>query len=288
MIRSMTAFARSERQGDWGTITWELRSVNHRYLDVFFRLPDEFRALEAQCRERVQQRLGRGKVECSLRYQPSGVVPGELDLDEAAAGAVVVACERIEKLMNNPARLTAIEVLRWPGVVREQRPELEALRAEALSLLDAALAELRATREREGERLREVLEQRCAGITEIVARVRERRPQVMQGLREKLMARIESLDVTPDPGRLEQELAIVAQRLDVDEELDRLDTHLAEVVDVLKRKEPVGRRLDFLMQEFNREANTLGSKANDVETTQAAVDLKVLIEQMREQVQNIE
>lgn len=288
MIRSMTAFARRERQGEWGTLIWELRSVNHRYLDVYFRLPDDFRSLETACRERIQKRLRRGKVECSLRYQPATALVGQLDLDEDAAKAVVSACEKIEKLMNNPARLAATDVLQWPGVVRERRPELEDLAAATLELLDEALSELTATREREGDRLREALVQRCNGIGEIVAKVRERRPEVMRALRDKLIARIDSLDVSADPGRMEQELAIVAQRLDVDEELDRLDTHLAEVDDVLKRKEPVGRRLDFLMQEFNREANTLSSKANDVETTQAAVELKVYIEQMREQVQNIE
>ena len=206
----------------------------------------------------------------------------------ALARAVIQACEQIEQAMSNAQRQSAIDVLRWPGVAQEAERDIEPVREAALALLDEALDELVESREREGARLKAIIEERAAGIGGIVADVRARRPQVMQGVREKLLGRIQDLGVEADPNRLEQELAIIAQKLDVDEELDRLDSHLKELAEALSRDEPVGRRLDFLMQEFNREANTLGSKSNDAQTTQAAVELKVLIEQMREQVQNIE
>jgi uncharacterized protein (TIGR00255 family) len=284
----MTAFARREATGDWGALIWELRAVNHRYLEVQLRLPEELRGLETALRERIQGRLSRGKVDCALRHQAGAGAAGAVDVDDAVARSVIEAIEHIEKAMNNPARLSAMEILRWPGVVREQRPDLEPLGEAATELLSAALDDLVQTRAREGERLAQTIEQRCAAVLDCVAQVRERRPQLMSGLRDKLRARIDALGVDAEPGRIEQELAIVAQRLDVDEELDRLQTHVAEVREAMQRDEPVGRRLDFLMQELNREANTLGSKSNDAETTQIAVELKVLIEQMREQVQNIE
>lgn len=288
MIRSMTAFARRERQEEWGLLVWELRSVNHRYLEVSLRLPEELRAQENLFRERVQARLGRGKVECSLRFQPGVGAGGAVQVNEALARSLIEACERVEKLMTNAARLSAMDVLRWPGVSMETKPDLEPVQGAAMALLEEALNELVATREREGARLKEAIEQRLQAVAGLVRQVRERRPEVLAAIREKLLTRIQTLGLEPDSGRLEQELAIVAQRLDVEEELDRLQTHLQETADVLRRDEPVGRRLDFLMQEFNREANTLSSKANDAQTTQAAVELKVLIEQMREQVQNIE
>lgn len=288
MIRSMTGFARAEAETPQGSLAWEMKSVNHRYLEVSLRLPEAFRALENGVRERVQARLGRGKVEVSLRHQaPAGGEAG-LEVNEPLAKRLIEVCGQVEHWVMNPARITALEILRWPGVVREPTPDFESLHSEAMRLLDAALDELAATRAREGERLRETLETRCKAISELVAQVRERRPRVVEALREKWRARIADLGVDMEPGRLEQELALQAQRLDVDEELDRLDGHLKEVALILERDEPVGRRLDFLMQEFNREANTLGSKSNDMETTRAAVELKVLIEQMREQVQNVE
>lgn len=288
MISSMTGFSRAEKETPHGTLAWEMKSVNHRYLEVSLRLPEAFRALENAVRERVQARLGRGKVEVSLRHlAPAGSEAG-LEVNEPLAKRLIEVCGQVEHWVMNPARITALEILRWPGVVREPAPDLESLHGEAMTLLDAALDELAATRAREGERLRETLETRCKAISELVAQVRERRPRVVEALREKWRARIADLGVDMEPGRLEQELALQAQRLDVDEELDRLDGHLKEVALILERDEPVGRRLDFLMQEFNREANTLGSKSNDMETTKAAVELKVLIEQMREQVQNVE
>ncbi len=288
MIRSMTAFARREVQDEGGALIWELRSVNHRFLDVTLRLPEEFRVQEGALREKAQKTLGRGKLDCTLSYHPAQKEGQGVVVNDALAASVIAACKRIASQMEGARATSAMDILQWPGVAQESKRDLHALMGLAGKLFGEALTELVETREREGARLEAAIDQRCEAIREVVASVRERRPQVLQGLREKLLARIADIDVAADNHRLEQELAIIAQRLDVDEELDRLDTHLDEIARVLKANEPVGRRLDFLMQELNREANTLASKANDAQTTKAAVDLKVLIEQMREQVQNVE
>ena len=288
MVQSMTGFARREVQGEWGALICELRSVNHRYLDIGFRMPEELRAVEGAARERLQARLGRGKVECHLRYQAPSGTDGGIEVDHAQVQELLEACEQVEGLMGASTQFTAMEVLRWPGVVREPTRDLAPLQKAALGLVNQALDEFIAARRAEGERLATLIRQRGDAVTEQVERVRGRRQDLVAGLRDKYRARLADLGVEAEPGRLEQELAIAAQRLDVDEELDRLDSHLAELSSVLGRDEPIGRRLDFLMQEFNREANTLGSKSADIETTQAAVELKVLIEQMREQIQNIE
>jgi uncharacterized protein (TIGR00255 family) len=284
----MTAFARRESQNDWGTMTWELRSFNHRYLEASLRLPEVFRALEPVIRERIGQQLSRGKIECNLRYQAGSDALATISLNQALAQRLLTVANDLERMMGPGTGLRIIDVLRWPGVVSEPEPDLEPIKQTLLSTLDEALNELVATREREGERTAEMIRQRCTSMLEHVLQVRERRPEVLARLREKLLNRLKELPQEADPGRLEQEMVLVAQRLDVDEELDRLDAHLAEIQDVLKRQEPVGRRLDFLMQELNREANTLSSKSADAATTRASVELKVLIEQMREQVQNIE
>ncbi|MFP4079529.1 MAG: YicC/YloC family endoribonuclease [Ectothiorhodospira sp.] len=288
MLKSMTGFARCEASGEYGTLVWELRSVNHRYLEIAPRLPEELRALETQVRQKVQNHLGRGKVECQLRFRRAGGQTGGIQLDEALAREVIQTVTRVEHWMMNAARMTAMDILRWPGVAAEASPDLEPVRAAALELLDQSLETLSQNRAREGAHIREMLQTRCEAVTQQVAHVRTRRPQVMEALRTRLQTRIQELGTDLDPGRLEQELALQAQKLDVAEELDRLDAHVAEVRAILDRDEPVGRRLDFLMQEMNREANTLSSKSNDMDTTQAAVELKVLIEQMREQVQNVE
>lgn len=288
MIRSMTAFARRESQNDWGTMTWELRSFNHRYLETSLRLPEVFRTLEPVVRERISQYVSRGKLECNLKYQPGSDAVATISLQRPLAERLLAVAAELEQIMGPGTGLSTIDVLRWPGVVSEPMPDLEPIKQALLSTLDEALAELVETREREGSRIDEMIRSRCQGMSEYVQQVRVRRPEVLAKLREKLMSRLNDLPQDADPGRLEQELMIVAQRLDVDEELDRLDAHLAEIQDVLKRKEAVGRRLDFLMQELNREANTLSSKSADTATTRASVELKVLIEQMREQVQNIE
>jgi len=288
MIRSMTAFARCEQRPDWGHIAWELRSVNHRYLEVAVRLPETLRALEPAVRERVSHKLSRGKVECSLRLNlPPGTL-SRFSLNRPLAEQVLAMAGELQALLPGEASLPLAELLRWPGVVVEEEPDLASLQELVLESLDAALDELLTHREREGERIVGFLRQRAQALGVEVQRVRQRRPEVLRRIREKLLQRLQELPLEADPGRLEQEMALLSQRLDVDEELDRLAAHLAELESTLARDEPVGRRLDFLMQELNREANTLSSKSNDTETTRAGVEAKVLIEQMREQVQNIE
>jgi uncharacterized protein (TIGR00255 family) len=284
----MTAFAHREVKTGLGQITWSLRSVNHRYLDTFMRLPEQFRVLENTLREKATSRLGRGKLDCLLNYKPLNTLTDQVVVNNTLAQALVEASHKLEAIMNNPARISAIEIMQWPGVTLEPEPDTEPLLAAVLHAFENALEELIQGREREGARLKPLLAQRCETISKIVAQVRQRRPQVLKAQREKFHSNISELNIEADPQRLEQELLIVAQKLDVEEELDRLDGHCKELKDVLERNEPIGRRLDFLMQEFNREANTLASKAADLETTRSAVELKVLIEQMREQIQNIE
>lgn len=288
MIRSMTAFACREERGTWGEVAWELRSVNHRYLEIFVRMPEPLRTLEPQIRERVTTRLGRGKVECSLRFQPAEEGRTELKLNSSLAGRLLDLAGEVRATGPDSAPLTLGDVLRWPGVVEQPEPDLESVHGNVMDALDGALGELIANREREGDRIRQLIAQRCAILSDLVADARTRRPQLLAGLREKWLSRLADLEQTADPGRLEQEMVMAAQRLDVDEELDRLEGHIQEVSAVLNRADPVGRRLDFLMQEFNREANTLTSKSGDGDSTRIAVEMKVLIEQMREQVQNVE
>lgn len=286
MIRSMTAFANAESETPWGRLACELRSVNHRYLEITPRLPEELRALEPVLRERVQAQLARGKVDIVLRFQPSGAAV-ELRLNDPLLDqlerAARVLGERFPKLVTDFSGLLA-----FPGVLRQDEFDREGLQRAAMTLLDRALAELLATREREGERLVGAMRERLATIAQIVANLRARQPEIRAALRARLDARLAELAQPAEPGRLEQELVLQLSRIDVDEELDRLAAHIAEAERVLTLPEAIGRRLDFLMQEFNREANTLGAKSADPRTTQAAVELKVLIEQLREQVQNIE
>ena len=288
MLRSMTAFARREQPSAWGAITWELRSVNHRYLETTLRLPEALRGLESPARERIGAALSRGKVEGTLKLQAAGAAAAAITLNFPLVERLLDVAAELEHQMGPGTGLRLIDMLRWPGVVNETEPDLDEIRAAVLGALDAALAELIATREREGQRTADLLRQRCEAVRSQVARVRARRPEVLARWRDKLLSRLADIPADADAGRLEQELVLIAQRLDVDEELDRLDTHLDEIQAVFERPEPVGRRLDFLMQELNREANTLSSKAADADTTRAAVELKVLIEQMREQIQNIE
>ncbi|MDS4031358.1 MAG: YicC/YloC family endoribonuclease [Candidatus Contendobacter sp.] len=288
MLRSMTAFARCEQPSAWGTITWELRSVNHRYLETTLRLPEALRGLESSVRERIGATLSRGKIEGTLKLQTTGMAATAITLNFPMVERLLDIAAELEHQMGPGTGLRLIDVLRWPGVVNETEPDLDEIKMVIVGALDAALAELIATREREGQRTAELLLQRCEAIRIQVARARARRPEVLARWRDKLLSRLADIPAEADPGRLEQELVLIAQRLDVEEELDRLDAHIDEIQAVFKRAEPVGRRLDFLMQELNREANTLSSKAADTDTTRAAVELKVLIEQMREQIQNIE
>ena len=287
MVHSMTAFARVENAGPYGTLSWELRSVNHRYLEPHLRLPEAFRDLEGGVREALRQALARGKVECTLRLAEESAGKS-LTVDRERAAQVVAAAEAVAALIKNPAPLNPLEVLAWPGVLVADAADPQALNAAALALFERALDELKLGRAREGAALAALLEERLAAITQEVDNLRELVPQMLAGQRQKIESRCAELQAELDPQRLEQELVLLAQKSDVAEELDRLSTHVREVRRVLKAGGAAGRRLDFLMQELNREANTLGSKAFDPRSTQAAVNLKVLIEQMREQVQNIE
>jgi uncharacterized protein (TIGR00255 family) len=287
MIRSMTGFARRERQFPWGSLAWELKTVNHRFLEMGCRLPEEFRVGEAEFRQRVAASVRRGKVECSLHFRPA-VAAGAFEVDSELLASLTERVKAIAVQAGPAARIDAVDLLRWPGVIHDGTRDPAPMVAAAHALLAEALAELARFRDSEGGRLRDALEQRCEGLIEFAARVTDRLPEVRARMRAKLLERIATLVADVDHDRLEQELAILAQRLDVDEEIDRLRGHVAEVRKTFNDQEPAGRRLDFLMQELNREANTLSSKSQDIETTRAAVDMKVLIEQMREQVQNIE
>ena len=285
-IRSMTAFASGERSTDWGTLGCELRAVNHRFLEVGVRLPDELRASEPALRERIAARLSRGKVDLAMRLRTNA--PGDaLQVDDAVVERLGDLARRVDGRFPG-MRVDFAQLLQLPGVLQSRAVDPEALQAAALALLDAVLDDFVAAREREGTKLATAISERAAAIAGIAGDVRALVPQIRAGQRQKLETRLAELGSALEPGRLEQELVIWLQKLDVDEELDRLDSHLGELRRVLAQREPVGRRLDFLLQEFNREANTLGSKSVDARTTNAAVELKVLIDQVREQVQNIE
>jgi len=287
MIQSMTAFGRADGATAGGELSWELRSVNHRFLDVGLRLPELFRPWEPEVRERIARRLNRGRVDASLRYQ-AAAAEGKFELDEALLHGLLSLAHRVEVAAHNVSGLRTVDLLRWPGVVRAPEPDPEQLHDEALALLDQALGELASGREREGEKIHGLISQRLDGIDAVVAAISPVLPDLAAGYRARLAERLADLRAEVDPQRLEQEIVLFAQRADVHEEIDRLRAHVLEVRRVLDAGEPAGRRLDFLMQELNREANTLGSKATDLRLTNAAVDLKVLIEQMREQVQNVE
>ncbi len=288
MLNSMTGFARETAETAFGTMTCEMRAVNHRYLDVQFRLPEELRAKELDLRNRIGASLKRGKVECSIYLKRGGSNKEELNLNEELVAQIAARAGEISKLLPDSQPLDPVDVLRWPGVVAEPEVDTEPLFAESLALMEKALQAMVDMRASEGGRIAGMIEARLAEILSIAATVRERMPAVLDAVHARQKERIDKLDIDADPARLETELALIAQKLDVDEELDRLDSHVSEVRAALAGDEPVGRRLDFLMQELNREANTLGSKSADSDTTKAAVDLKVLIEQMREQIQNVE
>ena len=285
---SMTGFAREDTETQFGTLTCELRTVNHRYLDVHFRLPDELRAKEIELRQRIGSKLKRGKVDCSLHLRRSGGAAAELKINKDLVQQIGTRIDEIATLLPATQAVNPVDILRWPGVIEEPAIDADPLFAAAADLLEHTLGALGQMRSSEGQRIAAMLETRCKDILLLAAGVRERMPQVLTAVRAKQQERIDKLDVDADPARLETELALVAQKLDVDEELDRLESHISEIRTALQNNDAVGRRLDFLMQELNREANTLGSKSADAETTKAAVELKVLIEQMREQIQNVE
>jgi len=284
----MTAFARQQHEQTEGTLVWEIRSVNHRYLEPHLRLPDSFRELEGPLRDRLRKSLQRGKVECSLRFHPTDANTDQLSVNLGLAAQVRDAAQQINELLVNPAPIDALELLRWPGILQQTELDMKALQQSALRLFDTAIKDLIDNRHREGLELAQLINQRLDAIAEVVIQVRSRLPEILAKQRLNILNRLEDAKVNLDPNRVEQEMVLLAQKADVDEELDRLDTHITEVRRVLVQKDASGRRLDFLMQELNREANTLSSKSIVAETTQCAVDLKVLIEQMREQIQNIE
>lgn len=287
MIRSMTAFADGEISVDNLTILCELRSVNHRYSDVGVKLPERLRFVEADVRRLVADKLKRGKIECSLSYKRQ---PGSqnFNVNLLTVQNLLAATAEIESCMSNPLPFSALDVLAFPGIQQDSETDKEVLREKVVALLESTLEKMLETRAREGSQLSAFLAERCDRVGQLVEAAHRRMPEVLTNLRSKLTARVVEMVAEPNFDRLEQELVLLAQKLDVAEELDRLQTHVTEVRRALKQAEPTGRRLDFLMQEMNREANTLGSKSADREMTQISIDLKVLIEQMREQIQNIE
>jgi uncharacterized protein (TIGR00255 family) len=284
----MTAFARQEQQTEQGDLIWEIRSVNHRYLELSLRLDERFRALEMPIRKLFSEQLGRGKLDAVLRYKAPENQSINLDIDQTLAQSVVKQCELVSGFAEQAAPIDPVRILQWPGVIKAESLDQAALNASVMSSLLLAINELIATRESEGAALQKMVEQRCSDIDAIAKETRERMPTILAEHQQRLQERVAELAVDLEPERLEQEMVLLAQKSDVAEELDRLESHVAEVGSVLQRDEPVGRRLDFLMQELNREANTLGSKSINSETTNHSVELKVLIEQMREQIQNIE
>lgn len=287
MIHSMTAFARRETSSTLGTFTWEIRSVNQRFLEPSFRLPDTLRAVEHLLRDQAKQRLTRGKLDCSLRYEPA--IAQQLPaINEALVTQLNHLSTRLAVLGVEGKPLSHADVLRWPGVLQTAEADAEQMQAEALALFDGALTDLIAMRAREGEQIKRLLKERLDGIAAEVVKARALLPEIKEKARERLLSKFADAKVELDPTRLEQELVLFAQRIDVDEELDRLNTHVVEITRLLDEGGAIGRRLDFLIQELHREANTLGSKSVSTATTAVSVSLKVFIEQMREQVQNIE
>ena len=287
MIYSMTAFARLEVKKDWGDAVWEIRSVNQRYLENFFRLPEQFRGLENTLREKLRQSLTRGKIECSLRIETKKQTNAELNLNKELANQVIQSLQWI-KSQAGEGEINLTDVLRYPGVVEAQEQDLDAISQDLLTAFDDLLTDFIAMRGREGEKLNYIIQQRLDAIAVEADKVRSQMPAVLQWQRERLLQRFEDAQVNLDPQRVEQEMILLAQRVDVAEELDRLQMHVKETTNILKKGGAVGRKLDFMMQELNRESNTLASKSINADITASAVELKVLIEQMREQIQNLE
>jgi uncharacterized protein (TIGR00255 family) len=289
MIHSMTGFARREASGPWGQLTCEVRSVNHRYLEPGFRLPEELRGLEGELRQTLPKLLRRGKVDCTVHLRATREAERELQVDEATLKRVLErVCDIASRAGGTAVSLDPIDVLRWPGVLQDSAPDNDALAAATRALFKDSVHELVAMRAREGERLRELVLQRCEALVGLIGSARAQLPELRDRAHHRLQARLAELGATVEATRFEQEVALLLQRADVDEELDRLDAHLAEIRRVLDGEEAGGRRLDFLMQELHREANTFSSKSQELDSTRLAVDMKVLIEQLREQVQNIE
>ena len=287
MPRSMTAFARNTIDFPWGSVTCELRSVNHRFLETGFRLPETLRQVEMSLREIARKKLSRGKVDCSIQLAFNSA-DSTVSPDLMLAKQYIDIAQELAKQIDNPAAISPLDIMRWPGVLKEQDVESEHLQTAAIETFKATVTQLLEGRQREGDKLADMIEHRLVGIQEQLTIVRENLPDILAHQRARLEEKMVDMKSQLDEGRLEQEMVIIANRTDVDEELDRLDVHIAEIRRVLESSDSIGRRLDFLMQELNREANTLGSKSIAGVTTQASVELKVLIEQMREQIQNLE
>ena len=284
----MTAFARQPIEKDWGNGAWEIRSVNSRYLETNFRLPESFRYLEFKLREKLRKKLNRGKVDCNLRIEVTQGDSESLSIDTDLAASLFNSHKALQEVAQIEQQPDLTRLLNWPGIIKKAELDSEKMEKELLASMDEAIEQLISMRAREGEGIVSMIEQRVDGIAQQVGFVREEMPAITQWQREKIVTRFEDAKIELDETRVEQELVMMAQKIDVDEELDRLDVHVKEVSRLLKKGGAVGRRMDFLMQELNREANTLGSKSINANTTAASVELKVLIEQMREQIQNIE
>lgn len=287
MIHSMTAYARIEHKADWGTASWEIRSVNQRYLETYLRLPEQFRSFEPLLRERLRKRLNRGKVEVNLRIDLADNTHNELNINKKLAKQLLSAAQWLQTEASH-GEIMLTDILCWPGVISNQEQDMDAIGKELLNAFDDALTQFIEARKREGAAITDMLVSRLDSISKQVAAVREQMPKVMIYQREKLTNRLAEIKGELDPARLEQEMVLLAQKQDVAEEMDRLDAHVTEARRILNKGGAEGRRLDFMMQEFNRESNTLASKSISSEVTAAAVELKVLIEQMREQIQNVE
>jgi len=283
----MTAFAHLEIKKEWGNAVWEIRSVNQRFLETYFRLPEVFRHLEMGLRERLRNSLTRGKVECSLRVELAQASNNKIALNNDYAEQVIASLKTLQSIAGE-GEINLVDVLRYPGVVDAQSQDLDQITQDLLAGFEQILADFIAMRGREGENLQAIIQQRLDSIAEIAQSVQQQMPEVLQWQKDRLQQRFDELNLQLDPQRLEQELIMLAQRIDVAEELDRLQLHVKETQNILRKGGAVGRKLDFMMQELNRESNTLASKSINVDVTNSAIELKVLIEQMREQIQNLE
>lgn len=284
----MTAYARKEIKSDWGNAVWEIRSVNQRYLETYFRLPEQFRGLEPILRERFRKRLARGKVECHLRFEANSKAQSDLNINEDLAKQVIQAAKQVMFLTGENSRLNPFQIMNWPGVMEAPEQDMDNIQKELLSAFEEAMDDFIDARGREGDNMKALIDQRLEAITAEAAKVRARMPEILQWQRDRLLNKFEEAKIELDSSRVEQELILLAQKSDVAEELDRLDSHVKEANNIMKKGGACGRKLDFMMQEFNREANTLASKSISTDVTASGVELKVLIEQMREQIQNIE
>jgi len=290
MAKSMTGFARAQGENEQLIVVWECRSVNHRYLDINFRVPEQIRPLESAMRELIGKKLKRGKLDCALKYEIKKHCSLDLNLNADRVQQLFHLQTKLTQHYSTIKKLSVADILSFPEVLNETKPEDDSLQQLSLDVLSQAITELNTARSDEGERVIEFIKQRSKSVKEHITALRSLLPEIRAHLKNRVLTKLADLDLdlNPDQDRLEQELVFYAQRLDVDEELDRLDSHLIELNNTLEQNKPIGRRLDFLMQEFNREANTLASKSQNATSTQHAVELKVLIEQMREQIQNIE